>query len=376
MFKRLLNIIKKEFMQIFRDPRMLFIIISGPIIQLLIFGYVATTDVKHITTAVYDLDNTKASREFVQSFKNSGYFDIEFRSDSIAEIKRLIDSGKTKISINIPKGFAKKIKAFDSAPLQVLIDGSDSNTATIATGYVSGIVWTNQAKIVQERFNKLGKDTELIGTLKNEIRVWYNPELKSVNFMVPGIIGSILMINIMILTAMAIVKEKEYGTMEQLIVTPIRPYELLIGKITPPAVIAYVDAILALVVGVFWFKVPFMGNIFLLLFLCLLFLIPSLGMGIFISLISRTQHQAMMTAFLFLFPSLLLGGFIFPIENMPGVIQALTYLIPLRYFLVILRAVFLKGVGLKHIWLDIWPLLVLGPAVLFVTVRRFRKKIT
>jgi len=376
MFKRLFNIIKKEFIQVLRDRRMLFIIISGPIIQLFIFGYVATTDVKHITTAVYDLDNTKQSRQFIASFKNSGYFDIDHYPKSILEVKRLIDSGKIKVSVNIDKGYAGKIKLGVPAPVQVLIDGSDSNTAIIAGGYISGIVWGNQTDILKERFNKLGWETTLRENLENEVRVWYNPELKSVDFMIPGIIGSILMINIMILAAMAIIKEREYGTMEQLIVTPIRSYELLIGKIVPPIVIAYIDAILALIVGVLWFRVPFMGNILLLLTLCILFLIPSLGLGIFISHISRTQHQAMMTAFLFLFPSILLGGFIFPIENMPKIIQFITYFIPLRYFLVILRGIFLKGVGLKYLWSDIWPLLILGGAMLFISVSRFRKKLT
>ncbi len=366
--RRIFHIVKKELIQLIRDPRMLTLAFAAPIIQLIIFGYVATTDVKHVALAIYNLDKQSEAREIISSVKNSGYFDIRY-IDSIKEVKELLDSGKAKIILNFPKDFSKNLKATNSGNLQIIVDGTESNTSTIALGYLSQII-NNRSKALAQK--KLRYE---IPSLDARLRVWYNPDLKSVNYMVPGIIVLVLMIQTIILTALAVVKEREGGTMEQLIVTPIKPFELLLGKIIPFTILSFFDVILVIVIGTAWFRIPLVGSPLLLLLCSSLFLLSTLGLGLFISTISETQQQAMITSFMILFPSMLLSGFIFPIENMPKVIQYLTYLLPPRYFIVIVRGIFLKGIGINYLINEIWPLALFGIIIFSMSVARFRKRL-
>ena len=376
MNSRIFHLIKKEFIQAIRDPRMLFIILVAPIIQLVILGYVATTEVKNISLAIYDQDRSFYSEKLIDKFKGSPYFKIKHYVFSPKETQRLIDSGMAKIALRIENGFGKDIQHSNLAPVQVIFDGSDSNSAIVSSGYVSSIMEGFSGEVVKERLYSKGIDIESFGSLQNKTRVWFNEELKSSNYVVPGIVAMLLLIDTMILAALAIVKEKEYGTLEQLIVTPIKPYELLVGKMVPYVIITYIEIILSILVAVFWFKVPFRGSFVLLLLLLMIFLLPTLGIGLFISLISRTQYQAFLTAFLVMFPMIMLSGFIYPIQNMPKVIQLFTYLLPLRYFLEIVRGIFLKGIGLKYLWKEVWPLLILGSSIFILSVSMFRKKLS
>jgi ABC-2 type transport system permease protein len=318
------------------------------------------------------MDGTQASRQFVQSFSNSGYFRLKYNLQSNAEIDKLLDSGKVKLVINVPRGFSRHLKRNETAQVQFIIDGTDSTTASIILGYASEIAQRNSVKIVTQQLQRVRSSLPGVDL---RLRVWYNPQLDNVNFIVPGIICTILAVVTTMLTSVAIVREREKGTIEQLIVTPIAPYELILGKVLPFMGIGFIDVIIVLVVGTLWFKVPIRGSIPLLLVLSLLFLSNTLGMGILISTISRTQQQAMMTTFFLLLPWILLSGFIFPIENMPKAIQYITYLIPLRYFLVIIRGIALKGVGLSALWGQVAAMILLGGAVLAFSAFRFHKRL-
>ena len=376
MRSRIFYIIKKEFIQAIRDRRTLFIIFASPIIQLIVFGYVATTEVRHISLAVFDQDRSPLSRQLVDEFRGSRYFDLKYYISSPREVQMLLDGGSAAAALVIGKDFEKKVLRSEPAPVQVVFDGSDANSAIISGGYVASILELFSRNIMKDRLSLKGIDLNKFGSFKNEPRVWFNEELKSVNFMVPGTVAMVLLMSTMILSALGIVREKEYGTLEQLIVTPIKPHELLIGKMVPYIIITFIQVALSIFVAVYWFNVPFRGDILVLLSLCLLFLLPTLGLGLFISLVSRTQFQAFMTAYLVMLPSIMLSGFIFPINNMPWVIQQFTLLLPLRYFLEIVRGIFLKGIGIKYLWKDIWPLIILGALIFTISVSRFRKKIS
>jgi ABC-2 type transport system permease protein len=370
--KNIFHLVKKEYLQILRDRAFLPMLFMAPIIQLTLFGYVAATNVDDIPTAVLDQDRTQASRQFVLSFSNSGYFRLKYYLQSNSEIDGLLDSGKVKLVINVPCGFSRKLKRNETASVQFIVDGTDSTTAGIVLGYANDIAQRNSVKIITQQLQKT--QSSLPG-VDLRLRVWYNPELDNVNFIVPGIIGTILAIVTTMLTSVAIVREREKGTIEQLIVSPIAPYELILGKVLPFMGIGFINVIIILLVGTFWFKVPIHGNIPLLLLLSLLFLSNMLGMGILISTISRTQQQAMMTTFFLILPWILLSGFIFPIENMPEVIQYITYLIPLRYFLVIIRGIALKGSGLSVLWKQALAMILLGGAILTFSIFRFNKRL-
>lgn len=366
MRSRVSYFIKKEFLQLLRDPRMFWVAIMAPIVQLIAFGYIATTDIKHVSTAVFDADRTSYSRSYLESFKNSGYFDLNYYADNEHEISGLIDSGRAKLALCIPSEFGRKLIRREQVSVQAIIDGTNSSAATIISGYINQINSQNESIILQKR---------RVSPLDLELRVWYNPEMKSVYFMVPAIFALILMIESMILTAFSIVKEKERGTLEQLIVTPLRPYELILGKLLPFVIVAFLDVALVYLVAVYWFRVPMHGNVFLLFALGAVFLATGLGLGVFISTISHTQRQAMMSAIFILIPSMILSGFIFPIANMPKIIQAITYFIPVRYFMVIVRGIFLKGIGIRYLMKEAWPLVLFGGIILTLSVMRFRKKI-
>jgi len=347
----------------------------APVLQLIILGYAATFDVSHIPTVVCDFDNSPSSRELLRSFTSTGYFTIVGYFDKTSELDHQLDDGHASIAIVIPRGFEKKIGAGQSAPLQVLADGTETSTAGIGLSYASIIVSQYSQNILLESMVKRGSAT-LPARVSAEFRVWYNPELKSRNFMVPGVLGLLLMVMTMLLTSLAIVKEKELGTLEQLVVTPIKPYQLIIGKLAPFFMIGVIDVMLVVFFASLIFSLPVKGGVLLLLLLSLIFLMTTLGLGLFISTISRTQQQAMMTAiFFFMLPMMFFAGFVFPIENMPTIIQYVSYIIPLRYYFIIVRGLFLKGVGLNILWPQATALLIFGSIILSMSVMRFQKRL-
>jgi len=380
MFSRIKELIIKEFIQISRDKRMLILVFIAPIIQLILFGYAITTDIDNISTAIWDLDKTYESRDFISCFENSGNFNLNYYVDSEQEITRLLDSGDVQAAVKINPGFAEDIKKGDEAKVQVIIDGSDSNSAAITLSYVNQISADYSRSILIERINRLellkqeSIDTN-IDFFSNEIRFWYNPTLKSRFSNVPAVMAFILLISTIMLTSMSIVKEKEAGTIEQLIVTPIKPIELIAGKTVPFAIIGFIDVLLVISVSYSWFKIPLRGSLLVLFFGMILYLFTTLGVGLFISTISRTQQQAMMSTFFFMMPAVLLSGFMFPIENMPVVIQYITYLNPLRYFFIIITGIFLKGTGLDILWPQMLALGIIGIIILAVSILRFRKRL-
>jgi len=376
MLERIKNMIVKEFIQVLRDRRMKAVVFITPIIQLMVFGYAVTTDVNTITTAVFDSDRTYQSREVSRRLAASGYFDITRHPGSFDEVQDLLDRGRVLAAVNIPAGFSKDLKKGKPAEVQVLVDGTDSNTATVAMDYASRILASYSREVAAERgFSPARAGPASPVSIDLETRAWYNPDLKSRNYNVPGVIAIIVMLISLLLTAMAVVREREIGTMEQLMVTPLRPAELILGKTIPFAILGFVDMILVTVVGVYWFGITIKGSVALLFLSAGVYLLSVLGIGLFISTISRTQQQALMATFLFYLPAVLLSGFMFPIENMPEVIQWGTYLNPLRYFLVIIRGVFLKGTGLAVLWPQLLYMLALGVVVLTLSSLRFRKRL-
>ena len=366
---------RKEFLQLRRDPRLLRVVIVAPVLQLLIFGYAATTDVHHISTAVYDEDRSQASRALVQQFTGCHYFDYDYSISSPKEMDALLDAGQAQMVLHIPPRFSEDLAHNHLARVQLVLDGSDSMTAGIISGYASGAIARYSQQLAVTRLERLRRTLPQVPGIDARLRVWYNPELKSVNFMVPGVLCTLLLVVTMILTSLAIVKEREIGTLEQLIVTPITPGELMLGKTLPFVLLGFVDLALVTAVAVLWFHVPLNGSLALLFALTAIFLLASLGGGLFISTVSRTQQQAMVTGFFFMMPSVILSGFMFPIQNMPRVIQYLTYAIPLRYYLVIIRGIFLKGNGIDVLWPQALALVGLGLGILALSAARFTKRL-
>lgn len=373
MFERIKHMLIKEFAQVFRDPKMRGVIFVMPVVQVLVFGYAVTTDVKHVATAVRDLDNSVASRELIARFEESGYFDIiEYVSDD-GRARELVDHGRVRVVLGINYGFEDDLRAGRTAPLQVIVDGTDSNTAGIVLDYSAKIARQFSQKVLVTRFTRLKGLPQEPAQVAMQTRAWFNENLESRNFYVPGVIAIIVLLITLMLTSMAVVREKEIGTMEQIMVSPITPAEFILGKTVPFALIGFADVIGITLVGVFWFGVPIRGNLLLLLAATTLYLMTTLGVGLLISTVSQTQQQAMMSTFFFYFPAVLLSGFMFPIANMPELIQWLTYLNPLRYFLVIVRGIFLKGVGPSILWPQMAALAVMGLVTLWLASRRFRK---
>ncbi len=372
--KRVLMLAKKEIIQLLRDRRMLPLVFVAPILQLLLFGYVVQTEVKNIGIVLVDHDRTAESKVIAEKLTNGGYFEIKDRVDGERSMPDLIRSDKATLGVIIPRGYQAAIKAGRTAEIMLVLDGSDANTGVQAQQYASRIIAARAQEIMGRKLGAMKAIIPRIATVKPRVRVWYNPDLKSVNYMVPGLIGLILTIITTIITSVAVVKERERGTLEQLIVTPVKRWELIMGKVLPFVGIAFIEVGLIMSVGMLWFNVPFRGNILLLLALCLAFLFTTVGQGLFVSTISRTQHQAQMTAWFFMMPAVMLSGFMFPIENMPKVIQLLTYVIPLRYFLVIVRGIFLKGVGMEALWSQVLVLSLLGVFIFGVSVLRFQKR--
>jgi ABC-2 type transport system permease protein len=373
MFERIYHMVVKEFIQVFRDVKTHGVVFIAPIIQVLVFGYAVTTDVRHVATAVYDLDNSTSSRELISRFIQSGYFDVAERVSDDARARYLIDRGTVSALLRINHGFEAGLQGGHTAEVQVIVDGADSNTAGIVLSYSARIIREYSHSILVTRLTRLHGTYSSPGEVELDMRAWFNDNLESRNFYVPGVIALIVMLITLMLTSIAIVREKEIGTIEQIMVTPITRLEFILGKTVPFALIGLADVVLITVVGVFWFGVPIRGNLAWLFVSVLLYLMTTLGIGLLISTVSRTQQQAMMMTFLFFSPAVLLSGFIFPIANMPPVIQWLTFLNPLRYFLVIIRGIFLKGIGPAILWPQMAALAVLGVATLWLASRRFQK---
>lgn len=373
MRERIKHMLIKEFIQIFRDPRMKGVIFLMPIIQLLVFGYAVTTDVKNIPTLVYDLDNSVASRELISRFVESGYFEVLEYADRERRIRDLMDRGEAGAVLRINKGFENDLRAGRTAQLQLIVDGTDSNTAGIVLDYSSKIAGQFSNKVLVERLTRAAGRPGDMNRVELETRAWFNENLESRNFYVPGVIAIIVMLITLMLTSMAVVREKEIGTMEQIMVMPITSVEFILGKTVPFALIGFADVVLVTVLGVFWFGVPIRGSLLLLFVATALYLLTTLAIGLFISTVSQTQQQAMMSTFFFYFPAVLLSGFMFPIANMPVAVQWLTFLNPLRYFLVIIRGVFLKGVGPEVLWPHMVALAVMGRLAMWLAAKRFKK---
>jgi ABC-2 type transport system permease protein len=376
---RIIHVARKEFIQAFRDPRMFVIIFIAPIFQLFLFGYAVTTDVKNITIAVMDRDRSHASRELVRSVLNSGYFTFVGEVDSDDEIAGALVDTRADVVLVFPERFADRLDRGESAPLQVLMDGAESNSSGVAMGYLQKILVTYGRGEIDKRMDRL---VGLTGSAKRpepwvnpEIRYQYNPELKSSWYMVPGVLALILLVITMILTSLAITREREIGTMEQLVVTPIKPWQLLAGKMIPFAIIGMVDVTLILVVAAGHFGLPMVGSLGLLYFATSIFLFTTLGLGLLISTLSHTQQQAVFLSLMVMQTFILLSGLMFPISNMPEPAQWLTYANPLRYFLVIVRGVILKGNGLFILAPQFFMLFSLGAVVFSLALARFHKTI-
>jgi ABC-2 type transport system permease protein len=360
---RLGGMVRKELLQVFRDPRLLRMVIVAPVLQLLAFGYVVSTDVRRVPTFVVDQDRTQASRDLARTLFASGYFRPVGGSDRPRDLVEALDHGRALVGVEIPRGFARDL-ARSSARVQLLFDGTNSNTATVASGYAGRII---QAYALANGGLARTPPIEL------RERAWFNPALASRDYNVPAVMGAIMLIMSLLLTSLAVVREREMGTLEQLMVSPLSPAELIIGKTVPFAIIGMVDLVLIAAVALLWFRVPFEGNFLLLLLAGVLYLFSALGLGLLISTISNTQQEAVMTSFLVIMPLILLSGFMFPVSSMPVTFQWFTLLNPLRHFLEIVRAVFLKGAGLDALWPQFLALLLMGAGVLGFATTRFRK---
>jgi ABC-2 type transport system permease protein len=375
MARRILAIIRKEFIQVWRDPRTLALVLAMPIMQLLLFGYAINSTVDHIPLVVSDQAMTATSRGLVRALVNSTFFTLVGQADSAARARAAIDGGVAKVALIIPADFERQVVAGRPAAVQLLVDGSDPNTASTALFSAAQVAQARGIALAAGRAQRLGAGGGAAAGIDLRPTVLYNPSMESVNFMVPGLIGLILQTQAVMLTAFAIVRERERGTLEQLIVTPIGAWELLLGKIIPFIVISFGQIALALGIGALWFHVPFAGNLWLLLALSILFLASALGIGLLISTVSTTQAQAMQASLFVMLPSILLSGFMFPRESMPTALQWLTSLVPLTYFLQVLRGIILKGNGLEQLWGQVIPLVIFGAIIFTLSVLRFHKRL-
>lgn len=371
MIERILSLLRKEFRQIARDKRMRALALGVPIVQLLVFGYAAVVDVKHISTAICDRDNSATSRELIARLGATDYFDLNYVTTDEATIRNLMDRGAIYAVVEIPSNFEQAVLRGQTGMVRIACDGTNPTAASVITSYASSVVQAYAQDILEERGNLPNKD----GILVLEQRALYNPSLDNRYFYVPGIIAMIVLIVGMNLTAMSIVREKEQGTLEQIIVTPIKSFELILGKTLPFVIIVLVAISGQMLVALYWFRIPFRGDWGTLYLGIVLFLILSMGLGIFISTISQTQQQAMLTGFFVMMPAILLSGFMFPVENMPPIVRALTWLNPMRHFLLTLRVIFLKGAGLEVLWPQYAVLGGLGFLIFIMSSLRFQKRL-
>jgi len=374
MLARLKQMIIKEFIQVFRDKRTRVILFVPPIVQMMIFGYAATYEIHHVPTAVVDLDQSQESRELISRFTSSRYFDVQRQLTDSRQLGDLIERGKVTVGLEIHAGFAQKLRKGQTAPLQVIVDATNSNTALIASGYIAQIALGYAGEYQKDRIGRIAPQlVEVMPSVTLQPRPWYNPDLKSRWFFVPGIVGSLTLVLVITLTAFAVVREREIGTLEQIMVTPIRPVEFILGKTLPFFLIGIFDVALIALVGTLWFQVPFRGHVSVLALGAVLFILCMLGVGLLISTVSSTQQQAMVTAFFFIMPAITFSGFGFPIATMPQWMQDLSYINPLRYFLIVLRGVYLKGAGIEILWPQMAAMAGLGFLLLTAAILRFHK---
>lgn len=379
---RIRHLMRKEFLQLVRNKQNFRILLIAPLFQLMIFGYAVRLDVKDVATVVADLSRSQMSRELIDAFSQSGYFRMEAFLDSYAEADRFLEDGSAKVALLIPPDMEQRIKGYRTAQVGILIDGVDTTTAGTVSGYAESIIQGFSADLLQTRIqwarslrHSLGRQDLILPSVSARPRAWFNPNLDSRNFFVPGVLALILTFFSMVLTSMALVREKERGTIEQLMVTPLTRLELIVGKIAPCFLVSCLNLVVMTFLAVSWFD-PFMrGSLLFFFFAAILFLMTCLALGMTISVFCQTQQQAMLSSFMVLQPAVLLSGFVFPIENMPGVIQYVTYINPLRYFIVIVREVFLKGAGPDILWPQLIPIALMGIFYIALSSFLFKKKI-
>jgi ABC-2 type transport system permease protein len=382
MWERIRVIIRKELIQALREPRMRTLLFLPPMIQLIVFGFAVNLDVDHVRIAWEDMDRTPISRELRASFQGSGRFDIVAEPGNEAEVQSVLDRGDAQAVVRVLPDFERDVRRGKPTEVQVLVDGTNSNTGSLVSEYAASVIagFSNSMMGLQQNVRVMarspgGPPNTGAPQVVPRTRVWFNPDLHSRNYFVPGVVANIVMMITLMLTAMAIVREKEIGTMEQLMVTPVRPIELMLGKTLPFAVVGLVEVALISTAALLIFHIPFRGSVLLLFFCAVVFLMTSLGAGLFLSTISHTQQQAMMMNFFFSTPAFMLSGFAFPIRNMPVAVQWLTYLNPLRYFMEIVRGLFLKGAGLSVLWPQLVALAIYGVTVLVLSALRFHKSL-
>jgi ABC-2 type transport system permease protein len=374
MFQRLKPIIIKEFRQIRRDRRVLAILTLFPVLLMLLNGYALNSDVQHVRMAVCDQEKSRESREFIEAFVTSGYFDYVEMLGSTAEASRMLNDGNVRLALIIPPDFSHKLLPGEASEVQVLVDGMDANYATTIIGYVQAVSLEYSRNVILKNMVKIGKGNYI--PIQFEARIWYNPELKSAKFLVPGMIGFVLAITAVIATSLSIVKEKERNTMEQIVVSPISPVELVVGKMIPYALISLVAAALVLTAGYFLFDVAIKGSLILLFFTTLLFIVAALSIGLYVSAVAATQMVAFqLAALMATLPTMMFSGFMFPIRSMPWWLQVFSNITPAKYYLVILRGIILKGVGLAAFWPQVLYLMIFTLVMLFLSVRQFKKSI-
>jgi ABC-2 type transport system permease protein len=361
--------IQKELRQLFRDPKTKRIIFAAPVIQLLLFGYAVNTDVRNVATIAVDQDRTAESRLLLETLTASGYFRIVEDAEAPEAIEDALDRGTALMGIQIPPGFSREIKEGNEAAAQILIDGTNSNTATVAMGYAGRIVQDFAGEQMAGRGAAGEKGIDL------RVRAWYNPDLSSRVYNVPGVIGLLLILMALLLTSLAVVRERELGTLEQLMVSPINPKELILGKTIPVLIVCLVDLALITTLAILWFHIPLRGSVGALLLASFLYVMAGLGAGLFVSTISKTQQEAFLTMFLFLLPGIILSGFMYPIDTMPPVFEYLTLLNPIRYFMEMVRGIFLKGQGVADLWVHLLVLAGMSMIVVSGASRRFRKSL-
>jgi ABC-2 type transport system permease protein len=370
-------IARKEFIQIRRDKATTYMVFIFPLMMLVLYGFGIRYDVKSVPMTIFDQDRTQESRQYIERFASSPYFAVRHYVDNYRDFQRDIDRGESRIGLVVPADFSSRIGSYREAVVQVIVDGTDNNTATIAMNYVTQITASySQSIMLQQMETVLRQNNLTIRAIEAEPRIWFNPNLESVQFIVPGIIAIIMMIVGTVLTAVTIVKEKEQGTIEQIVSSPIGRYELMIGKVMPYAILAYLDFLLIIVASKLLFGVSIKGSLLLLLVTAFFYLIGVLGLGILVSTSTETQMSAMLTAILAsMLPSILLSGFIFPIRQMPRVLQAITVVVPARYFIEILRDIYLKGLGFEYFWKEALYILLFGFVTLWLAARRFQKRL-
>lgn len=373
--RNVLTITRKEFIHIVRDPKALSLVLVMPVTLLLLLGYAVAVEIEDIPTVVYDQDKSNESRRVLERFWNTRYFAYQGSASSSEEIIELIDGGQARVGLIIPPGFATSVDAGKPATMQVIIDGSDPSVAQTALFVAETVGQVASVEVMTTKLSSLMAGGELRTPIEVRPRLLYNPDMKKINFMIPGLIGAILQVQTLLLTAFAIVREREQGTLEQLLVSPIRSWELMAGKIIPFVLVAFLNVLIALLIGSFWFQVPVSGSVMLLLGLSLIFLLCSLGLGILISTVSSTQLQALHLSSFIMLPAFILSGFIVPRENMPLVAYYAGYLVPLTYFLTILRGIVLKGVGLAYLWKQVLPLALFSVSVFGLSVVTFHKRL-